>query len=261
MFSGKSRSSSDGAMAGPRKKVVIMIPTYNEAGTIEPLIQEILDLRLAYDLCVLVVDDDSPDGTGDLVGRLASRDGRVRLLSRKGGRGRGSAGIEGFKTALSLKPDYIMEMDGDGSHQPRFIPALLRRAGKDDLVLGSRFVRGGQDADRPFHRRLITWLVRNFLRRLFHLPVSDVSSGFRCFRREILEKIGLDSLVSTGPSIVLETLCRAYLLGFRIAEVPIVFVDRKKGRTKLTPGILLKTLLLTFKIKRRFQASRLKAAS
>jgi dolichol-phosphate mannosyltransferase len=248
-------------MTGPRKKVLIMIPTYNEAGTIESLIRGILALHLEYDLAVLVVDDDSPDGTGELVKSLASRDGHVRLLSRKQGRGRGSAGIDGFKTALSLKPDYVIEMDGDGSHQPGFIPALLRQAGRDDLVLGSRFVPGGRDADRHFHRRFITWLVRNFLRRQFHLPVSDVSSGFRCFRREVLEKIGLDSLVSTGPSIVLETLYRTHLLGFRIAEVPIAFVDRKKGRTKLTPGILLKTLLLTFKFKRTFQASGLKAAS
>lgn len=247
-------------MAGQRKKVVVMIPTYNEGGDIEPLVQEILALPLEHDLSILVVDDNSPDGTGEIAARLAEKDARVNALIRKKKRGRGAAGIEGFKKSLSLEPDYVIEMDGDGSHQPQFIPALLEQAQKNDLVIGSRFAKGGKDEDRPLLRRFITFLVRSFIRRQFHLPVRDVSSGFRCFNRKVLEKIDLDNLISVGPSVVLEILYKAHLLDFKITEVPITFVDRKKGKTKLTLPILLKTLLLTFKFKRIYQASSLKAA-
>jgi dolichol-phosphate mannosyltransferase len=248
-------------MPGQRKKVAVMIPTYNESGSIEALIQEILALPLGYDLSIVVVDDNSPDGTSDLVARLGEKDTRVTLITRRDRRGRGAAGIEGFKKCLSLKLDYVVEMDGDGSHQPRFIPLLLEQAQKDDLVLGSRFVKGGEDADRPFRRRFITFLVRHFIRRRFRLPVCDVSSGFRCFRREVLEKIGLDDMISVGPAVVLEILYKAHLLNFKISEVPIAFAGRKKGKTKLTVRILLETLLLTFKFKRIYQASTQKIES
>jgi len=237
-------------MAGQRPKVVIMIPTYNEAGNIEEVVREILSLCLEYDLSVLVADDDSPDGTGEIVARLASEDARVRLLTRKEKRGRGLAGIEGFKQSLSLGADYIIEMDGDGSHQPRYIPALVEQARMSDLVIGSRYVKGGKDADRPFYRRFTTFLARNYVRRRFDLRVRDVSSGFRCFRRAVLEKVDLDSLISVGPSIVLEILDRAHRLKFRITEVPIIFLERKAGQTKLTMRKLLQTFFMTFKFKR-----------
>ena len=239
-------------MPEPKPKVVIMIPTYNERENIRGLVQDILALPIADELSVLVVDDSSPDGTAGEVIDIGERDPRVRLLLRKERRGRGSAGIEGFRKALDLGADFVVEMDGDGSHQPIFIPSLLEAAQKHDLVLGSRFVESGKDADRPPHRRLVTFLARHFIRRLFSVPVRDVSSGFRCFRREVLEKVGLDGLVSTGPSIVLEILYKAHRLGFAIEEVPIVFVDRKKGKTKLTGLTLWRTLLLAIRIKRLY---------
>ena len=182
--------------------------------------------------------------------RLAGEDARIRLLTRTEKRGRGLAGIEGFKQSLSLKADYVIEMDSDGSHQPRYIPALLDQARTSDLVIGSRYVQGGKDADRPCYRRFITFLARNYVRGRFHFPVRDVSSGFRCFRRDVLEKIGLEGLISVGPSIVLEILDRAHRLNFRITEVPITFLERKAGKTKLTGRTLLQTLLMTFKFKR-----------
>ena len=236
-------------MPEPKPKVTVMIPTYNERENIGPLIQEILALPINYDVSVLVVDDDSPDGTAGEVKNIGRRDPHVRLLLRKKERGRGLAGIAGFKEALDLGADYVVEMDGDGSHQPVFIPALLDATGRRDLVLGSRFVEGGKDADRPPHRRLVTFLVRHFIRRLFSVPVRDVTSGFRGFRRELLEKIGLDGLVSTGPSVVLEILYKAHRLGFTIEEVPIVFIDRKKGKTKLTGLTLWRTLLMAIRIR------------
>ena len=236
-------------MPQPRSQVVVMIPTYNERENIGGLVRDILSLPIAHDLTVLVVDDNSPDGTAAEVMASGASDSRVRLLLRKEKRGRGSAGAAGFKEALRLGADLIVEMDGDGSHQPAFIPALLNAARRSDMAIGSRFVKGGQDSDRPAHRRLVTFLVRHFVRRLFSLPVRDVSSGFRCFRREVLEKIGLEALVSTGPSVVLEILHRAHRLGFSIEEVPIVFIDRKKGKTKLTGRTLAGTLLMAIRIR------------
>jgi dolichol-phosphate mannosyltransferase len=233
-------------------KVVVMIPTYNERENIRGLVRDILALPIADEISVLVVDDSSPDGTASEVIDMGGRDPRVRLLLRKEKRGRGLAGIEGFRKALDLGAEFVVEMDGDGSHQPLFIPSLLDAAQRRDLVLGSRFVEGGTDANRPPHRRLVTLLVRHFIRRLFSVPVRDVSSGFRCFRREVLEKVGLDGLVSTGPSIVLEILYKTHRLGFAIEEVPIVFVDRKKGKTKLTGLTLWRTLLMTIRIKRLY---------
>jgi dolichol-phosphate mannosyltransferase len=233
-----------------------MIPTYNERESIGNLVREILKLRLDFDLSVLVVDDNSPDGTADELARLAEEDKRVQPLIRTKRRGRGAAGIDGFKLALSLGADFVLEMDGDGSHQPVFIPRLLQAARSADLVLGSRFIKGGRDADRAWHRRLITLLVQSFIRRRFRLPVRDVSSGFRCFRREVLERIDLDDLISVGPSLVLETLYKAYLLGYSITEVPIVFVDRKKGKTKLSGLILLETLIMALQFIRRYAPER-----
>lgn len=239
-------------MAKTRKKLVVLIPTYNEWENIEELVREVLALPLELDLSVLVVDDNSPDGTGDVVRRLAEHDPRLKVLIRLKRRGRGAAGIDGFKEALNLGADYVIEMDGDLSHQPRFIPFLLEHAHRFDLVIGSRFVPGGQDAERSFVRRFTTFLVRNFIRRYFHLPVKDVSSGFRCFRRRVLEEVDLDDLISVGPSLVLEVLCKAFLAGFSIAEVPIVFADRKKGKTKLTLLTLLETLAMVTKFKRLY---------
>ncbi|MHB8093544.1 MAG: polyprenol monophosphomannose synthase [Candidatus Aminicenantales bacterium] len=240
-------------MNAPLKmRIVVMIPTYNERENIADLIREILSLPLDASLSVLVVDDDSPDGTGRIVGDMVREVGRVRLLTRKTRRGRGAAGIDGFKAALALDPDYVIEMDGDFSHQPKYIPALVAAMGGCDVALGSRYVQGGRDADRGIHRRFITFLVRRFIRGRFGFPVKDPSSGFRCFRKEVLERIGLDDMISTGPSVVLEVLYKASLLGFRIGETPIVFIDRSRGKTKLNLLTLFETLIMALKIKRRY---------
>ena len=236
-----------------KKRVVVMVPTYNEAENIGDLVRAILDLPMDADVAVLVADDDSPDGTGRIVEGLIREDDRVHVLIRRKRRGRGAGGIDGFKAALELRPDCVVEMDGDFSHQPRFIPDLVEAMKSCDVAIGSRFVKGGRDADRGLHRRLITALVRRFLRRQFRFPVKDVSSGFRCFRREVLERIDLDDMISVGPSIVLEVLYKASLLGFRISEVPIEFVDRKRGKTKLNLLILLETLIMAMKIKQQYK--------
>ncbi len=235
-----------------RKKIVVMIPTYNERENIRPLIESILRLDPNLDLTVFVVDDNSPDGTAQEVEALAAENSRVKLLLRTKRRGRGAAGAAGFQAALDLNPDLVIEMDGDGSHQARFIPDLIQAAESSDIVLGSRFVPGGKDADRRLVRRLITWAVRVFIRWQFRFPVKDVSSGFRCFRAEALRKIDPEDLISTGPSIVLEILARAHQLGFKITEIPISFIDRKKGQTKLNFLTLLETLVMALKFKQRY---------
>lgn len=235
-----------------------MIPTYNERENIADLINEILVIDVDMDLSVVVADDNSPDGTGEIVQKMAESDERVHALIRKKRRGRGAGGIDGFKEALKLSPDFIVEMDGDFSHQPKFIPSLLEACEDYALVIGSRFVKGGKDLNRNFLRKIITFLVRSFIRRKYHIPVKDVSSGFRCFKREVLEQIDLDDLISVGPSIVLEILYKAYLLQFTIHEVPIVFVDRKQGKTKLNFLILLETLIMALIFKRRYSESNMK---
>lgn len=235
------------------RRVVVVIPTYNEKDNIREVVEQILALRLHYDLQVLVVDDDSPDNTGVVVQRLAKKDERVRLLLRKKRRGRGAAGIDGFREALNMGADYVVEMDGDLSHQPCFIPQLLDACQIYDLVLGSRFVHGGKDANRSLLRRSITLFVRNYLRSALHLSVHDPSSGFRCFRRGVLEAVDLDDLISVGPSVVLEILYLAHLLGFSIGEIPITFIDREKGRTKLSFLTLLETLIMVIKFKRLYR--------
>jgi dolichol-phosphate mannosyltransferase len=242
------------------KKAVVMIPTYNERENIADLIQNILALELEQSVSVLVSDDNSPDGTAEIVQQLASKDDRIHILIRTKRRGRGTGGIDGFKEALKLQPDYIIEMDGDFSHQPKFIPDLLAKAEEYDLVIGSRFVKGGKDQDRNIIRRFITFLARNFVRSQFHVPVRDVSSGFRCFKREVLEAVDLDDCISVNPSIVLEILYKAFLLDFTMTEVPIEFIDRTRGKTKLNWVILLDTLLMALLFKKRYTKTNVKRA-
>jgi len=249
-------------VTGPDRKprLVAMLPTYNERENIADLIDAILALPLEAYVHVVVADDNSPDGTGRYAEERAAADPRVHALVRMKRRGRGSGGIDGFKAALGLGADFIVEMDADFSHAPKFIPDLLAAAGEADLVLGSRFVPGGRDANRGLHRRFITLCVGAFIRRLYRIPVRDVSSGFRLYRREVLEALDLDDLISIGPSVVLEILRKTSLLGFRIKEIPIVFVDRTRGKTKLDFLSLLETLVMAVKFKKRYTRETVKAA-
>jgi len=231
------------------KKAVIVVPTYNESENIGPLLKALL--RLPQKPHVLVVDDLSPDGTGDLAQTFARKNRRVRVLHRKGPRGRGWAGIAGFKAALAQGADYVLEMDADFSHDPRYIPDLLDGIQNADVVLGSRFVAGGRDGRPGRIRRLITLLAGNLERLVLGVGVRDPTSGYRCFRREVLESIGLDRLDCGGPSIVVEVLYRAHVRGFRIKEVPVVFEDRTRGVTKLNIPILLKTFFSVFSLRKK----------
>lgn len=230
-------------------KTYVMIPTYNERENIGTLIREILNLKIS-DLHVVVVDDNSPDGTSEIVKNLSQEHPEVELLLRTTGRGRGSAGIAGFKYALERGADCVVEMDADFSHHPKYIPSFLEAIQEADMVIGSRSVAGGKDVNRGIVRRVITFLAGVYVRIQLGLKIQDVSSGYRCFKRKVLEAIELDSMISTGPSIVSEVFYRAHLKGFSIKEIPIEFADRTHGQTKLNYIILIKTLLMVLKFKR-----------
>jgi dolichol-phosphate mannosyltransferase len=225
-----------------------MIPTYNEKENIGNLIREILSLKIPS-LHIVVVDDNSPDGTSEIVKELSKEHREVELFLRTTGKGRGSAGIAGFRYALEHGADYVVEMDADFSHHPKYIPYLLKAIQDADMVIGSRFVNGGKDVNRGIFRRIITLLAGIYVKILLGLKIRDVSSGYRCFKRKVLEAIELDSMVSTGPSIVSEVFYRTHLKGFSITEIPIEFMDRVHGQTKLNSIILIKTLLMVLKLK------------
>jgi dolichol-phosphate mannosyltransferase len=220
----------------PPARIVCTIPTFNEAGNILALCRELL--ALLPDLHVLVIDDDSPDGTGRLVEDLSVTEPRVHVLRRKLDPGRGRAGRDGFVEALRLGARIVVEMDADFSHQPAHVPLLVARLDQPGppvgLVLGSRGVAGGRDADRGWPRRLLTWAANLYIRTVLVLPVRDCNSGFRCWRRETLERIRVGETFSAGPAIVQELLFKTARAGIRIAEVPIEFANRRHGTSTLT---------------------------
>jgi len=221
-------------------KTIVMIPTYNEAGNIEGLVKEILALPL--ELSVLVVDDFSPDKTYEIVKQMSDNDPRVMLLLRKENRGRGWAGIDGFKKALELGADYIVEMDGDFSHSPKYIADFVAAAKNGDVVIGSRYVNGGKDDERTFLRKSISFFARKYIATVLGVKVKDSTSGFRLFSRSALEKIIVD-LCARDPFIVSEVLYSAHKNKLKIVEVPIEFMPRAKGVSKLQASTLIKYLL------------------
>jgi dolichol-phosphate mannosyltransferase len=214
-------------------KVVVVVPTYNERENIGDLISALLGLGIER-MHVLVVDDGSPDGTGEVVRAVARERANVELLARSGERGRGLAGRDGFLRALEIGADRIVEMDADFSHDPRYVPALLAELDlRADVALGSRFVAGGAERNRGWLRRLITRLANAYIRVMFGIPIRDSNSGFRAFRRAALEGIDPATLTSKGPAIVQEVLFRATRRGMKVVETPILFVNRERGHSKL----------------------------
>lgn len=228
-------------MCAPRScdmRTIVIIPTYNEAQNIVPLLGEVLEQR--GNMEALVVDDDSPDGTWKLVEEAQGENPRVHLLLRREKRGRGLAGLDGFKKALAMGADRIVEMDADFSHDPVYLPALLEASESADLVIGSRFIPGGRDEERGLARRAVSWLARRYLRWVLGISVSDPTSGYRCFRREALSSLMAQEITASDPFIITEILFRSRLMGLRIAEVPIVFRERRAGSSKLSALTLLR---------------------
>jgi len=227
-----------------------MVPTYNERSNIRELVAGLH--RHAPRATVLVVDDSSPDGTYQEVRRMMARDKRLKLLLRdRSVKGRGWAGRDGFLEALRLKADAVVEMDADLSHQPKHLPALLSPVlrGRADVVLGSRYVEGGKDIDRPLHRRLVSGFARRYLKWVLGLKAKDPSTGYRVYSRGALEAISVATLQARDPFTVSEILYRCSRAGLRVVEVPIVFMDRTRGESKLGLATLLKYLGRALKLR------------
>lgn len=220
-----------------------MVPTYNEKANLPDLVS--LLHQWAPEAEILIVDDTSPDGTSEEAARMARRDPKLHLLQRdRSVKGRGWAGRDGFVKAMEMGAEAVVEMDGDLSHQPKFIPALLKplQDRQADVVLGSRYMPGGKDMDRPFHRQATSSLAKQYLKLVLGLKAQDPTSGFRAFSREALLRIKASTLAARDPFTVSEILFRCYRAGLRVQEVPIEFVDRTKGESKLGLSTLLKYL-------------------
>jgi dolichol-phosphate mannosyltransferase len=215
---------------------LVIVPTYNECENIAPLLDQLMALPERVD--VLVVDDASPDGTADLVKERAAHEPRIHLLQRPGKLGLGSAYVEGFRYALAQGAEYIFEMDADFSHDPLAIGAFLAAARDADVVLGSRYLDGVRVVNWPLNRLILSRAANVYTRFITGLPVHDATGGFKCFRRRALEGIRLDRVRSDGYAFQIEVSFKCWKRGFRIREIPIVFVDRRAGVSKMNRRII-----------------------
>lgn len=220
-----------------RSPVWVVLPTYNEAGNIERMVAA-LGPKLELDDRVLVVDDNSPDGTGRIAGRLAASESRVAVLHRPRKEGLGPAYLAGFREALGGGAGRIVQMDADFSHDPAYLPRLLAASEEADLVIGSRYVHGGGITEWGRARRLLSRGGSIYARRTLGLEVRDLTGGFKCFRREVLETLDLDAVAASGYSFQVEMTWRTIAAGFSVMEVPITFRERDTGVSKMTPRIV-----------------------
>jgi dolichol-phosphate mannosyltransferase len=233
------------------EKSLVIIPTYNELENITTLIPDILTRYKNLDLDILIVDDNSPDGTGKFVEDLTRNNPRVKLLKREGKMGLGTAYILGFKYALKNNYDYIFEMDGDYSHSPKELKNFLKAIKKFDLVLGSRYVKGVNVVNWPMRRLLLSYFANKYTRIITGLPICDATGGFKCFRRNVLEGIDLDKIKSNGYTFQIEMTFKAWKKGFSIGEIPIIFIDRTAGHSKMSKKIVHEAIFMVWKLRIR----------
>jgi dolichol-phosphate mannosyltransferase len=219
-------------------RVTVCLPTYNERENLEPMVRALGEQGVS----VLVIDDSSPDGTGELADRLAAELENVEVLHRKTKEGLGPAYLAGFRHALAGGAELILEMDADFSHDPNDVPRLIESAGRADIVLGSRYVEGGSIRNWGRLRRFVSAGGSGYARLVLGVQVRDLTGGFKCFRREVLETIDLDAITSRGYAFQIETTYRALRAGFRVVEIPIAFVDRERGGSKMSRGIVLEAI-------------------
>jgi dolichol-phosphate mannosyltransferase len=224
----------------PMPSAVVCVPTYNERENLERMVEALEPLGLR----VLVIDDNSPDGTGAIADRLAAEHDWLTVLHRERKEGLGPAYLAGFRHVLASHAEYVLEMDCDFSHDPADVPRLIEAcAAGADLALGSRYVPGGGTADWGLARRIVSAGGSLYARLLLGVPIRDLTGGFKCFRREVLEWIDLDAVRSKGYAFQIELTYRAIRGGFRVVEVPIVFSDRTEGRSKMSRAIFLEAVL------------------
>lgn len=228
-------------------KSIIVIPTYNERENIYKLVSQILDLP--PNLEVVIVDDNSPDGTGEIADQLASKNGRVHVIHRTGKLGLGTAYIAGFQYALRGDYELIFTMDADLSHDPKYIPDFLEKIKDFDVVLSSRYMHGISVVNWDFRRLLLSTGANAYLRTVTGLRLSDLTGGYRCFRRKVLESINLEAVHSNGYAFIVETTFRAWKKGFKIGEVPIIFIDRDEGSSKLSRHDVVEAFIIPWRLR------------
>jgi len=217
-------------------KTLIVIPTYNEKENIEKLVFRIFNLRGNYN--ILFVDDNSPDGTGAIINKLAEKDKRVHIIHREKKMGIGKAYVDGFKYALKKDFEYIIQMDADFSHDPKYIPSFLEKIKEYDLVIGSRYCKGINVKNWSLFRRFLSIFASKYVKFFTRMPFHDTLGGFRCYRREVLECIDLDTIFSDGNVFLMEMLFIAYKKGYKITEIPIVYVYRESGHSKMSRKVI-----------------------
>jgi dolichol-phosphate mannosyltransferase len=238
------------------ERAVVIVPTYNEASNVRQIVPEIL--KQDHRIDILVVDDNSPDGTGQIAEELAQQNQRVNVLHREGKQGLGTAYIAGFRWALQRDYEYIFEMDADYSHDPRHLPEFLAAAQEADLVLGSRYLDGRVTVvNWPMSRLLLSYVANIYARVVTGHRLCDATGGFKCFRRKVLNAIDLDSIRSNGYSFQIEMSFRAKRKGFKIREIPIVFVDRTDGESKMSGTIVREAIWMVWRLRLQALAGRL----
>jgi dolichol-phosphate mannosyltransferase len=226
---------------------LVLIPTYNERENLPLIVGGVLAHPFTR---ILVIDDGSPDGTGALADQLATaHPGRVSVMHRQGARGLGRSYLDGFRAAIQSDADFVCQMDADLSHDPKFLPALVDAAGtRGGLVIGSRYLDGGRVENWPLRRKVLSAFANSYIRTATGLRVRDCTSGYRCWRREALAKIPLDAIASDGYSFLVEVTFQAARNGITIAEVPIVFVERRLGASKLSSAVLAESMVTPWRL-------------
>ena len=228
-------------------KALIIIPTYNEKEVIGDIIREVLALPYGFD--ILIVDDNSPDGTGKIVKNLSETNPRIHLLQRPKKEGLGPAYLAGFSWGLNKAYDLFFEMDADFSHRPEYLHDFMKEIDHADLVIGSRYISGVNVINWPLKRLLISYGANCYARIITGMPVRDTTSGFKCFRRKVLETINLSNVTSVGYAFQIEVTMRANVKGFRLKEIPIVFYDRAKGTSKMSFSIAWEAAWVVWKLR------------
>ena len=237
------------------QRALIIFPTYNERDNIEKIVHAVLPLDPR--IHVLIVDDNSPDGTGEIADRLAASETKVNVLHRAEKKGLGRAYIAGFKWAIEHKYDFVFEMDADFSHGPEYIKDFLREIQNHDLVIGSRYLTGVNVINWPMARLLLSYFANMYSRIITGLPVRDATGGFKCFRREVLETIDLDAVGSTGYAFQIELNMRVWKNNFRIKEIPIIFIDRVAGNSKMSRKIMFEAMWMVWWLRLKAMFGRL----
>jgi dolichol-phosphate mannosyltransferase len=225
----------------------VVIATYNERENLDGLVSAVLQHA---GFRIIIVDDDSPDGTGAMADALATRyAGRVSVIHRTGARGLGRSLVAGLQRALESDADLIFQMDADFSHDPKYLPDLAAAAGEADLVLGSRYLHGISVVNWPLHRIVLSSFANRYIRAVTGIEVRDCTTGFRCWRREALARLPLERLISDGYAFLVEQLHLARRIGCRVSEVPIIFVERREGSSKISSSVLLESAIVPWRLR------------